>query len=109
LAVVSVHKPRIEVSFGKLYLNLGDGHPSTKLQITDARMYDAATAADGAVSWNPSLDRVRDVNRRLDGGRAGYAMLGLARPIFDSGCGRDLHWVMCNGICLTDRAASDTP
>lgn len=101
LAVVEVRCPRLHIDgWGKLRLDLDDGHVSARLPVTDARFYGAEDEIDSRM--------VSDVGRRLASGIRTYAMLGLARAIGDAEAG-SVHWLQCNGVCLSDRAVGDIP
>jgi hypothetical protein len=101
LAVIPVDRPELYVdSWGKLFVDITAGGTEAKLRVTDVRFYDSDLSI--------RTDRVEDVKRRLARGVESYAMLGLARAIYDED-GGDVHWLQCNGICLADRATSDVP
>jgi hypothetical protein len=70
-------------------------------EVTDARFYEEN---------QKTIDRrvVSNVNIRLARGGTIYAMVGLAHAIHDDD-GGDVHWLQANGLCLADRAVSDTP
>lgn len=101
LAVVALKDPRLFVDWGNLYFSANDGHVTAKLRVTDARFYEA----DHRSLKMAVIDSVR---RRLEDGVGFFTMLGLARAMLDADGGR-VHWLQCNGICLVDRAVSDTP
>lgn len=101
LAVVGVKTPRLYVdNWGKLYLDVNDGSTQAKLRVTDVRFY----KPDQKIK----ADVVKNVASRLASGVEAYAMVGLARAMWDED-GGDVHWLQCNGICLVDHAASDVP
>lgn len=103
LAVIAIPPAaRLRVEWEKLYLHLEAGEGKAKLRVTDARLYEFDDFALKA-------DLVPEVNRRLRSGVKAYAMLGLARAMYDDDAGGDVHWLQCNGICLADRAVSDIP
>jgi len=101
LAVVPVIASKLRVRSDKLYLQLKAPATPADLRVTDVRFY----TADLTIR----RDVVDDVNRRLASGTRAYAMLGLARAIYDDATGEDLHWLMANGLCLVDRAVGDLP
>ncbi len=101
LAVVPVAAPELRIKNDKLYLQLNPPATPADLRVTDVRFY--------TVDLTIKRDVVDDVNRRLTAGIGAYAMLGLARAIHDDATGRDLHWLMANGLCLVDRAVGDLP
>lgn len=69
--------------------------------MTDARFYEPDHET-------VKTDLVESVSRRLASGVKAYAMLGLARAMWDED-GGNVHWLQCNGICLADRAVRDVP
>jgi hypothetical protein len=101
LAVLKAVNPRLEIKFDKLYLELDDASFEVELRVTDARFYE-----DDQVTVKRRV--VSNVNVRLARGGTIYAMLGLAHAIRDDD-GGEVHWLQANGICLADRAVSDTP
>ena len=101
LAVVPILASELRIRNDKLYLRLSPPAMPADLRVTDVRFY----AADLTIK----RDVVKDVRRRLAAGTRAYAMLGLARAIRDDATGRDLHWLMANGLCLADRAVGDLP
>lgn len=101
LAVVPLADAKLRVWDDKLYLRLNPPPTPADPRVTDVRFYTAGLKI--------KRDVVRDVNRRLAAGTRGYAMLGLARAIRDDATGRDLHWLMANGLCLSDRPVGDVP
>ncbi len=102
LAVVPAEAAELRIDWEKLYLYLQIGGAQAKLRVTDARFYEFDDFA-----LNAGL--VAGVNRRLKSGVAAYAMLGLARALYDKRADEYLHWVQCNGLCLADRAVADLP
>lgn len=102
LAVVPAEAAELRIEWEKLYLHLQAGNGKAKLRVTDARFYEFDDFA-----LNPDL--VANVNQRLKSGVTTYAMLGLARALYDEDAGEYLHWVQCNGLCLADRAVGDLP
>jgi hypothetical protein len=101
LAVLPVINPELRVKFGKLYLKLDPPNTPTDLRVTDVRFYEPDHAT-------LKRDVVDDVSARMAAGVSVYAMLGLARAMADSD-GGSVHWLMANGLCLADRAVSDSP
>lgn len=102
LAVIAIPPAaRLRVAWEKLYLHLWAGRGKAKLRVTDARFY--------GFDFALKTDLVPDVNGRLKNGVKAYAMLGLARAMYDDDAGEDVHWLQCNGICLADRAVADVP
>jgi len=101
LAVVPVIDPELLIKFGNLYLRLDSPNLPADLRVTDVRFYeeDQRTVRRNIVS---------DVNGRLASGVSAYAMLGLARSMYDSDLG-NVHWLMANGVCLADRAVGEAP
>jgi len=85
-----------------LYLDLAYPDRAAKLRVTDVRFYesDHQTVKRGIAN---------DVNRRISSGRSVYAMLGLARAMYDADAERDVHWLQVNGICLSDRPVGHSP
>lgn len=102
LAVVRIEEADLAIEWGKLYLHLRTGSGKAKLRVTDARFYEFDDFA-------LNRDLVMDVKRRLRGGVMAYAMLGLARALYDDDAEAYLHWVQCNGLCLADKAVADLP
>jgi hypothetical protein len=101
LAVVPAVASELFIKSDKLYFRLSSPATPAEVRVTDVRFYTA--------DLRIKRDVVEDVNRRLAAGTRTYAMLGLARAIHDDATGQDLHWLMANGLCLTDRAVSDVP
>jgi hypothetical protein len=101
LAVVRATAPELRIRSERLYLRLNAPATQAELRVTDVRFYTEALTI--------KRDLVDGVNRRLEAGTRAYAMLGLARAIHDEATGRDLHWLMANGLCLADRAVGDLP
>lgn len=101
LSVIEVQNPRLYLDWGNLYIDIDDGAARAKLRVTDVRFYepDHKTIKSNVV---------QDVNRRVAAGITTYAMVGLARAMWDDD-GGNVHWLQCNGICLADRATSDVP
>lgn len=102
LAVVPAVAAELRVEWEKLYLHFPANGAKAKLQVTDSRFYEFDDFA-------LNRDLVVEVNQRLKSGVTTYAMLGLARALFDEDAGEHLHWVQCNGLCLADRAVADRP
>lgn len=96
-----VVNPELRIEFGNLYLELDPPNMPAKLRVTDVRFYEADHKT-------VKRDVVDDVSRRLAAGETAYAMLGLARAMHDNDGGY-VHWLMANGLCLSDRAVSDLP
>lgn len=101
LAVVKPRSVELNEAFGNLYATIGDGSLTAKVGVTDVRFHepDHKTLRSTLVA---------DVRRRIAAGVDVYAMLGLARAMNDDDAG-PVHWLMCNGLCLADRAVSDRP
>lgn len=101
LGVIEVQNPRLYLDWGNLYIDINDGATRAKLRVTDVRFYepDHKTIKSNVM---------QDVNRRVGTGITTYAMVGLARAMWDDD-GGSVHWLQCNGICLADRATSDVP
>jgi len=98
LAVVPVlGRPTLRIDdYGNLHLHLDNPDTAAKLRVTDVRFYESDHET-------VKTDIVTDVGRRLARGVPAHAMVGLARPM------DDIHWLQLNGLCLHDRAVSDTP
>lgn len=101
LAVLDVSSPILLTDWGNLYVIINDGVVEAKLRVTDVRFYEPDHKT-------LKTDLVKDVGRRLADGVEAYAMLGLARAMWDDD-GGNVHWIQCNGICLADRAVTDVP
>jgi hypothetical protein len=101
LAVVELARPELHVRDEKLFLKLGVPDTPADIRVTDVRFYEPD---------HESLrqDRIDDVNARIAEDVRVFAMLGLAQPM-DDVSGASLQWLMVNGLCLADRAVSDTP
>jgi hypothetical protein len=102
LAVVEVHRPSLEIRFNNLYLDLSYPDVAARLRVTDVRFYepDHKTVMAGVVNH---------VERRLRAGTKVYAMLGLAREMYDEDAGGEVHWLQVNGLCLIDQPVGDSP
>jgi hypothetical protein len=100
LAVTALDAPRLYVAWDKLWVDIDDGAVEAKLRVTDVRFYDR--------DHKMRIDVVDDVRRRLTQGRGAYAMLGLAHAMNDEDAGQ-VHWLQCNGLCLSDRATGEDP
>jgi hypothetical protein len=102
LAVVEVEMPKLYIDdWGNLYLDVDDGGTEAKLRVTDVRFYEPDHKTIKG-------DVVENARARLASGVQTYAMIGLARAMWDKD-GGDVHWLQCNGICLTDEAVGDVP
>jgi hypothetical protein len=102
LAVVALEAPELHIDdWGNLYLEAHDGDFGARLRVTDVRFYEPDHSSIKVAA-------VESVNQRLQHGVDFYVMLGLARAMLDRDAG-SAHWLQCNGICLVDRAVSDTP
>jgi hypothetical protein len=102
LAVVQFVDPVLHVKFDNLYMKFDTPDTQAEVRVTDVRFYEAD-------HHTITQSRVDDVNARIVDGIESYIMLGLAQPLYDAKSGLDLHWLMANGICLSDRAVSDIP
>jgi hypothetical protein len=102
LAVVEVRRPALAIRYNNLYLDLSYPDVEARLRVTDVRFYepDHQTVVPGIVS---------DVERRLRSGTKVYAMLGLAREMYDEDAGGEVHWLQVNGLCLVDQPVGDIP
>jgi hypothetical protein len=101
LAVVPVLAPKLQITFGNLYLELDRPNTPVKLRVTDVRFYEPDHAT-------VRRDIVADVSARISAGVPVFAMLGLARALQDAQAG-SVHWLMANGLCLADRPVGDIP
>lgn len=102
LAVIEIHAPEVYINrWGNLYVDIEGADTKANLRVTDVRFYEA----DHKTVKRDVMETVRG---RLASGVKTYAMLGLARPMWDDDGGQ-VHWLQCNGLCLADRAVSDLP
>jgi hypothetical protein len=91
LAVVEVCRPSLKMRFDNLYLDLRYPDTAARLRVTDVRFYEPD-------HMTVRVDVVGDVQRRLRAGTRVYAMLGLAREMYDEGAGGEVHWLQVNGV-----------
>jgi hypothetical protein len=101
LAVIEPETSALYIDWDNLYFDVVIDGLNAKLRVTDARFYEPDHTTVRS-------DLVDDVSRRLHDGVPVYAMLGLARAMYDKD-GGSVHWLQCNGLCLADRAAGDVP